>query len=241
MLAWSAAFGLLAGGYFAGRSDPLNLIAIFSAWAFSLVLLLIAVVRSLASSARRPSLAELAVLFGFGLMLCSVVQTPAPWREAKRLGRQAAIPQVPEPRAEALRRGGDRSRDEGRAARADGAPDRVRARPHGTSRPTRASNRCPRSQQVQDDSAGAAARTASRRLPRHAGRDARDHPARRRQGVRAARLCGPRRAGEHVRARRHRAGAVSCAAPRAGRPCSAFTNSSSWFAVQHSNAVQWRS
>jgi len=97
MLAWSAAFGLLAGGYFVGRSDPLNLIAIFSAWAFAVVLLLIAVVRSLAAASRRPSLAELAVLFGFGLMACSVVQVPAPWREARRLRETAAIPQYQSP------------------------------------------------------------------------------------------------------------------------------------------------
>lgn len=97
LLAWSAAFGLLAGGYFVGRSDPLNLIAIFSAWAFALTLLLIVVVRSLAASRRRPSLAQLAVLFGFGLMLCSVVQAPAPWREAQRLRQQAAIPQYRSP------------------------------------------------------------------------------------------------------------------------------------------------
>jgi hypothetical protein len=98
LLAWSAAFGLLAGGYFVGRSDPLNLIAIFSAWALALSLLLIVVVRSLASAqGRRPSPAELAVLFGFGLMLCSIVQVPPPWREVERLRQEAAIPQYQSP------------------------------------------------------------------------------------------------------------------------------------------------
>ncbi|HEU4701526.1 MAG TPA: hypothetical protein VFS37_03515, partial [Conexibacter sp.] len=97
MLAWSAAFGLLAGGYFVGRSDPLNLIALFSAWSLALVLLTIVVVRSLAATQRRPALAELAVLFGFGLMLCSVVQVPAPWTEVKRLGDTTAVPQYQSP------------------------------------------------------------------------------------------------------------------------------------------------
>jgi hypothetical protein len=97
MLGWSAAFGLLAGGYFAGRSDPLNLVAIFSAWALALVLLLIATARSLAAVPRRPSPAELAVLFCFGLMVCSVVQVPAPWTEARRLRERSPIPQYRSP------------------------------------------------------------------------------------------------------------------------------------------------
>ena len=50
-LAWSGIFGLIAGGYFAGRSHPQVLIDMFSPWALSLVLLTIAV-RAVARRAR---------------------------------------------------------------------------------------------------------------------------------------------------------------------------------------------
>jgi hypothetical protein len=86
MLAWSGVFGLGAGGYFAGRSHPDVLIAIFSAWAFTLALLSVATVRAIAARpTRRPQPAELAVLFGFGLAVCSLAQTPDPFAQIHRL------------------------------------------------------------------------------------------------------------------------------------------------------------
>jgi hypothetical protein len=85
MLAWSGVFGLLAALYFVGTSEYLNLISLFSAWAFALALLTIAVVRRLAGARRRPTLAELAVLFGFGVAVCSLVQMPLPWAQLSRL------------------------------------------------------------------------------------------------------------------------------------------------------------
>jgi hypothetical protein len=92
MLAWSGVFGLGASSYYAGRSDPLNLIGTFSAWALALLLLTIVVARALAAAGRerRPTPPELAVLFGCGLALCAVSQLPQPWREAARLGRTTA-------------------------------------------------------------------------------------------------------------------------------------------------------
>jgi hypothetical protein len=86
MLAWAGVFGFGAGSYFVGRSHPEVLKCVFSAWALALALLLVAVVRAiLARPGRRPAAIELAVLFGFGLAICSVAQTPAPWTQIQRI------------------------------------------------------------------------------------------------------------------------------------------------------------
>jgi hypothetical protein len=89
MLAWSGAFGLLAGIYYVGTSGYVNLVALFSAWTFALGLLVIVVVRDLAARRRRPTLPVLAVLFGFGLTVCSVAQMPLPWTQVARLREHA--------------------------------------------------------------------------------------------------------------------------------------------------------
>jgi len=92
-LAWSGTFGLCAGAYFAGRSHPQVLIDLFSPWALALVLLTLAAGRALAARAwRRPQPAELAVLFGFGLLICSLAQTPTPWSQVQRIGDRAPEP-----------------------------------------------------------------------------------------------------------------------------------------------------
>ncbi len=86
MLAWSGVFGLGSGSYFVGRSHPEVLIACFSAWSFALVLLVAAVVPRLAAEPRRrPSLAAFAVLFGLGVTVCALAQTPTPWSQLRRL------------------------------------------------------------------------------------------------------------------------------------------------------------
>jgi hypothetical protein len=88
MLMWSGVFGLVAGSYYVGRAEDLKLLAMFSAWAFALALLTIACVRALAARAwRAPTLAQLLVLFGFALAVCTVVQMPAPWKQVERLTR----------------------------------------------------------------------------------------------------------------------------------------------------------
>jgi hypothetical protein len=85
-LAWAGVWGLGAGGYFVGRSHPHVLIDLFSAWSLALSLLLLVVVRAiLRRPSRRPRLAELLVLAGFGVMVCSLAQTPAPWTQLDRI------------------------------------------------------------------------------------------------------------------------------------------------------------
>ena len=90
MLVWSGIFGLGVGSYFAGRSDPLNLVSLFSAWCLAIVLLTLVVVERIVRSGRRPSLGDLAVLFGFALAGCSLFQLPRPWAEVERL-RQTTV------------------------------------------------------------------------------------------------------------------------------------------------------
>jgi hypothetical protein len=103
LLAWSAVFGLGASSYFAGRSHPEVLISLFSAWILSLSLLGIVVVRGLAArGGRRPSVAEVAVLVGLALAVCSLAQTPTPWSQLDRI-RTAGPPNSPIQRFDARR------------------------------------------------------------------------------------------------------------------------------------------
>lgn len=91
LLAWSGVFGLASASYFAGRSDAIKLAALFPAWAFALALLTVVVARGLVRRTWRvPAPAELAVLAGWGLMACAVVQVHAPWAEIARLQRGGA-------------------------------------------------------------------------------------------------------------------------------------------------------
>jgi hypothetical protein len=84
-LAWTGLFGLGAGAYFAGRSHPHVLIDLFSPWALALGLLVVVLVQDRQRGHRRPGMAELLVLIGFGLMVCSLAQTPTPWSQVERL------------------------------------------------------------------------------------------------------------------------------------------------------------
>jgi hypothetical protein len=93
LLAWSGIFGLGVGVYYMGRSHPEVLTNMFPPWALTVTLLTIVVVRRLAAHRlARPPLAELACLFAFGILVCSLAQTPTPWSQAKRL--QATGPHV---------------------------------------------------------------------------------------------------------------------------------------------------
>jgi hypothetical protein len=91
MLAWSGAFGLIAGSYFVGHPDFFKLGGLLSAWSLALVLLVAAVVQRLAARDwRRPALAEALVLVGFGVAVCSLAETPSPWSQVDRLRTRTA-------------------------------------------------------------------------------------------------------------------------------------------------------
>ncbi len=93
MLAWAGTFGFGVGAYFAGRSHPEVLIDLFSAWALALVLLAIAAAHAIAARpSRRPTPAELAVLLGLGVAICSLAQTPTPWSQVARMRDATAVP-----------------------------------------------------------------------------------------------------------------------------------------------------
>jgi hypothetical protein len=85
MLAWIGIFGLGIGSYYAGRSHPEVLIAMFSAWSLAVVLLVAVTTRFVARAGRRVAPAQLALFVGFGLLVCSLAQFPAPWRSVELL------------------------------------------------------------------------------------------------------------------------------------------------------------
>jgi hypothetical protein len=86
MLAWSGVFGLGSASYFAARSGDDTLPITFYAWALALALLTVVAVERIAATPRRvPSIALLAVLYGMGIMVCSLGQTPRPWEQLAHL------------------------------------------------------------------------------------------------------------------------------------------------------------
>lgn len=86
MLVWSGIFGLGASSYFIGRSHPEVLINLFCAWALTVTLLTIAAARALPTARTAREIAPIvAVLFGFGLTICSIAQVPTPWSQLDRL------------------------------------------------------------------------------------------------------------------------------------------------------------
>jgi len=94
-LAYAGVFGIGAGGYFMGRSNPVVLVAIFSAWGVCVALLALLAVRSLASRARQPgsrpaSAFPIAVaLCSLGLIATAIGQFPAPWTQVSRIAERA--------------------------------------------------------------------------------------------------------------------------------------------------------
>jgi hypothetical protein len=98
MLGFSAIFGLGASAYYANRSHPDVLTALFSAWGFSVSLLAWVAVRALADDARRavelghrvrgavPALAALACL---GLTSSTIAGFPPPWTQLARIRSNA--------------------------------------------------------------------------------------------------------------------------------------------------------
>jgi hypothetical protein len=99
MLAWSGVFGLGAGFYWIGRSHPVALKYQFAAWAFALALLTAVAVAKLATPRlRSTAIGALVVVFGFGVMACSLAQVPVPWQQIERLQAPfTPTEQVPDP------------------------------------------------------------------------------------------------------------------------------------------------
>jgi len=93
MLAWSGVFGFGSAGYFVGESRYLHLIFLFSAWALALALLLVAALGAIAErGSHRATPAELALLAAFGLAVCALAQTPAPWTQLHRIAGSTPQP-----------------------------------------------------------------------------------------------------------------------------------------------------
>lgn len=109
MLGWAGLFGLAAGSYYVGRSMPEALISLFSIWALAVALLLVASVRAiLARPSRRPTAAEVCVLFAFGICVCSIAQTPTPWSQVERLRDTSAMQPYANPPAKQVIRAATR-------------------------------------------------------------------------------------------------------------------------------------
>lgn len=87
-LAWIGIFGLGIGSYYSGRSDSEVLIAMFPAWGLAIIFLSVVSIRDLVRRGGRPGPAQVALFVGFGLMVCSLAQFPAPWHSIKRLERK---------------------------------------------------------------------------------------------------------------------------------------------------------
>jgi hypothetical protein len=98
-LAYGAVFGLGAGIYYAGRSTPSTLVAMFSAWGFVVALLTWAVVTSPRlwrpvgkTALARSLLPATFVLFSFGLMASTITRFPMPWSEVRRIADSGVAP-----------------------------------------------------------------------------------------------------------------------------------------------------
>jgi hypothetical protein len=91
LLAWSGVFGLGIGAYYAGRSHPEVLINMFPAWALSVVLLTVVVLRDIAGTRRAPAPTAVLCLVCFAVLVCSLAQTPNPVGQLRRLDRTTAV------------------------------------------------------------------------------------------------------------------------------------------------------
>jgi hypothetical protein len=95
-LAFAGVFGLGAGSYYMGGSNPSQLIGVFSAWALAAVLLGLLAVRALAAwrlgeaATRPPVFAVAAALLVVGVLATGLRQFPAPWTQLRRIDGRAA-------------------------------------------------------------------------------------------------------------------------------------------------------
>jgi hypothetical protein len=108
MLAFSAIFGLGASAYYANRSHPDVLTALFSAWGFSVSLLAWVAIRALSHDASgaaklrarlRGTLPALATLVCLGLTFSTAAGFPAPWTQIARITSNAGTRALARPGA----------------------------------------------------------------------------------------------------------------------------------------------
>jgi hypothetical protein len=104
-LAFAGVFGLGAGSYYMGGSNPSQLIGVFSAWALAAALLALLALRALAArrldpGRRTPIFAVAAALVMFGLLASAVREFPAPWTQLRRIA--ARSPAAPYDRTAAI-------------------------------------------------------------------------------------------------------------------------------------------
>jgi hypothetical protein len=94
-LAYSGVFGLGAGNYYMGRTQPAALVALFSIWALSVTLLALLALRALTEKRRSRRLSPLltaGALVLLGLMTTTIAQFPAPWTQLRRIATSAPPP-----------------------------------------------------------------------------------------------------------------------------------------------------
>ena len=95
MLAFAGTLGLGAGLYFAGRSLPEGLLALYPLWGLAAALLAWLVLRSVAAhesgaaAISRVGAGGLIAVVCIGLMATALVEVPAPWKQVERLSERA--------------------------------------------------------------------------------------------------------------------------------------------------------
>jgi hypothetical protein len=94
-LAYSGVFGFGAGAYYMGRSHPQVLVAMFSAWGLSVVLLAVVALKGLASREGRSATSPVLVFTAFlalGLAATSAGHFPNPLTQLRRIKASASPP-----------------------------------------------------------------------------------------------------------------------------------------------------
>jgi hypothetical protein len=102
LLVWSGIFGLGAGSYYVGHSISELLMYMLPAWAFTVTLLAVAALRAIAATDRLPRPSHVLCLFGLGLVVCSLAQTPLPWQQLDRIATSESAMPFAHPTGEAF-------------------------------------------------------------------------------------------------------------------------------------------
>ena len=91
LVAFAGFFGLVAGGYYAGRSNAYSLFGVFPAWGFALATLALVVWRRIrgapgfVAATRRAGPLGIAILTAFGLATTTLTSVASPWEQVARI------------------------------------------------------------------------------------------------------------------------------------------------------------